>query len=369
MPRDPSEAGPMPDADIRFLGRGVSHLLSLYEGDAAKLIAAGLPQLHTPADVATALGLAPRRLRWLAYHNEAATQVHYVQFQVPKKSGGKRTLSAPHRDLAACQRWILASIVGKLPVEPAAHGFAAGRSILTNAQEHTGRAIVVNMDLEEFFPSITLPRVRRVFQRVGYSPAAATVLALLCTECPRRTEKAGGQTRFVATGPRALPQGACTSPGLSNQVTRRLDRRLGGLARTLGLTYTRYADDLSFSGDADLEGRIGYLLTGVRHIARAEGFAVNEKKTRVLRRHTAQEVTGLTVNDRVSVPRKELRRLRACLHYLSRADGELPDPATRRRAYEWLRGKIAFVRMVDPAKGDRLLAQFRQIFADGAGTA
>ena len=111
----------------------------------------------------------------------------------------------------------------------------------------------------------------------------ATILALLCTECPRRLMEYDGVKYFVATGPRGLPQGACTSPGLSNQVARRLDRRLGGLAGKLGLIYTRYADDLTFSGDGELEGRVGYLMARVRHIAGDEGFAVNEAKSRVLR--------------------------------------------------------------------------------------
>src|SRR4029078_13447271 len=134
------------------------------------------------------------------------------------KSGGLRTLSAPHKGLAADQQWVLANILAKLPAEPAGHGFLTGKSILSNARAHVGQAVVVNLDLEDFFPSITFPRVRSVFQRAGYSPAAATVLALLCTESPRRTVEYDGKTYHVAVGPRGLPQGACTSPGLSNQV-------------------------------------------------------------------------------------------------------------------------------------------------------
>jgi retron-type reverse transcriptase len=359
MTTERSDANRSADSDIRFLGRGVSSLLGLRRADADRLAAVGLPVLATPADVAAALGLSIPRLRWLAFHNEAAPRIHYVHFQVPKKSGGRRTLSAPHRTLAGAQRWILANIVGKLSAEPCAHGFTRGRGILSNAREHVGRAVVVNMDLEDFFPGITFPRVCRAFQRLGYSPAAATVLGLLCTECPRRPEVIDGHTLYRATGPRALPQGACTSPGLSNQVARRLDRRLAGLAARLGLTYTRYADDLSFSGGEGLAARPGYLMARVRHIAADEGFTVNDKKTRVLRRHTAQEVTGLTVNDRPGIPRKELRRLRAILHY--NLHHEQPDPGVSRRFRHWLRGKIAYVHMIDPVKGARLMTQFRQM--------
>src|SRR6185437_8790257 len=100
-----------------------------------------------------------------------------------------------------------------LPIDDAAHGFVPGRSILSNARPHSGQAVVVNMDLEGFFPSIRFPRVRRVFERLGYSPAVATILALLCTECRRKTVTYDGTVYHVATGPRGLPQGACTSPG------------------------------------------------------------------------------------------------------------------------------------------------------------
>src|SRR5262249_21779015 len=152
--------------------------------------------------------------------------------------GGTRTLSAPHRTLAAAQGWVLENVLARLPVEPACHGFRPGRSIVSNAAEHAGQGVVVNLDLEGFFPGIGFPRVRKVFERAGYSPAVATVLGLLCTECPRTPVGYAGVRYWVATGPRALPQGACTSPALSNQVARRLDRRLGGLAARLGPRYT-----------------------------------------------------------------------------------------------------------------------------------
>ena len=239
-----------------------------------------------------------------------------------------------------------------------AHGFVTGRSIVSNAGP-TLRAqlVVVNLDLEGFFPSIGLPRVRRVFQRLGYSPAVATILALLCTECPRRAVIYDGVTYHVATGPRGLPQGACTSPGLSNQVARRLDKRLGGLAAKLGLTYTRYADDLTFSGDAALEGRVGYLMARVRHIAREEGFAVNEAKSRVLRQSAAQLVTGLVVNDRPGVRRSEIRKLRAILHK-ARVEGlERQNREGHPNFVAWLQGKIAFVEMVRPEAGSKLRAE------------
>jgi retron-type reverse transcriptase len=350
--------------DIRFLGRGVSGRLNDRTSDTDRLKAAGLPVLASPADVAAAMGITIPQLRWLAFHTEVASRVHYVSFTVPKKCGGLRTLHAPHRKLAAAQQWVFDNVVSKLPAEAPAHGFLPGRSILSNARAHAGKAVIVNMDLEGFFPSITFPRVRSVFFRLGYSPAVATVLALLCTECPRKQVRYGGKEYHVATGPRGLPQGACTSPGLSNQVARRLDKRLRGLAEKLGVTYTRYADDLTFSGDEGFNERVGYLMARVRHIAQEEGFAVNAKKTRVLRRSTAQVVTGLVVNDRPGVPRAEVRRLRAILHR-ARAEGlERQNRDGRPNFVAWLRGMIAYVRMVRPEVGAKFKAELEALLAN-----
>lgn len=355
--------------DIIFLGRGVSGRLNDRASDAAKLQAFGLPVLATPAELADVLGLRIPRLRWLAFHAEVASRTHYVQFTVPKKSGGQRTLSAPHKALKTAQKWILDNIVGKLPCAPAAHGFLPGKSILTNAQEHVGRDFVLNMDLEDFFPSITFPRVRSVFQRAGYSGAVATILALLCTECPRRTVQYAGKTYHVATGLRGLPQGACTSPGLSNQVARRLDRRLTGLANKLNLTYTRYADDLTLSGALPIlpggadnkKHGVGYVMARVRHIAEAENLRVNAKKTRVLRRGAAQLVTGLVVNDKPNINRREIRRLRAILHRARREGLEHQNRQRLPHFRAWLEGKIAYVRMVRPDLGAKMLDELRKL--------
>jgi RNA-directed DNA polymerase len=299
---------------------------------------------------------------------------------VPKKSGGERTLSAPHKSLAAAQQWIFDNIVTKLPTEPAAHGFISGRSILTNATPHVGQAVVINADLENFFPTITFCRVRSVFHRLGYSGAVATILALLCTECPRRTARFDNKNYHVATGPRGLPQGACTSPGLSNQVARRLDRRLTGLAKRLGLTYTRYADDLTFSGPLPLpvaskpteasaepaakkRQGIGYLMARLRHIAEDEGFRIKETKSRVLPRSAAQMVTGVVVNVKPSIRRAEIRRLRAMLHRARTEGLETQNREKRANFRSWIEGKIAYVAMVRPDVGAKLQVALAQVRA------
>ncbi len=340
--------------DIIYLGRGVSAGLADRRANIEKLQALGMPALAAPADIAKALELPVPRLRWLAFHTLAATRTHYIAFTVHKKSGGLRTLATPHRELARCQRWILRNILDKAPASDAAHGFVAGRSTLSNAAPHVNSHVVVNLDLSDFFPTITFRRVRGLFERLGYSPAASTVLGLLCTECPRRSVEYDGRRYEVAAGPRALPQGACTSPALSNLVTRRLDRRLGGLADRLGFVYTRYADDLTFSGDAAAAEKTAYLLARVRHIARDEGFAVNEKKTRVLRRNTSQRVTGVVVNERPGVPRKLVRRIRAILHR-AQYEGLAAQNKDNHPNFEgWLQGTIAYILMINPRQGQPL---------------
>jgi len=350
--------------DIIFLGRGVSRGLADRRANVEKLQQAGLPVMATPADVANAMKLEVSRLRWLAYHTEAATRTHYVRFTVAKKSGGTRELAAPHRELAATQEWVLREVLSKVATHDAAHGFVPTRSTLTNATPHVGRAVVVNADLKDFFPTITFPRVKGVFQQLGYSPAVATVLALLCTESPRRVVTYAGQRFEVATGPRALPQGACTSPAISNLVARRLDSRLTGIAEKLGWTYTRYADDLTFSADTegdDPNTQVGYLLARVRHITQEEGFAVNEKKTRVLRRNHRQSVTGIVVNARPAVPRKTVRRLRAILHR-AKSEGLAAQNRDDHPNFEgWVQGMIAYVQMVNPQQGEKLAAALAEI--------
>lgn len=340
--------------DIVFLGRGVSKGLSDRRANIEKLTANDLPVLSAPAELAAALNLSVSQLRWLSYHSEAPTRVHYIAFEVAKKSGGVRRLAAPHAHLAVCQNWILENILNRLPVHDAAHGFVGGRSTVTNATPHKNTAVVVNSDLSDFFPSIHFYRVEGLFRSFGYSPAVATILALLCTESPRDEVIFQGERFYPAVGPRALPQGACTSPALSNLISRNLDVRLQGIANKLGWNYTRYADDLTFSAPEDAGAHVGYLLARIRHICQDEGFQVNEKKTRVLRRNTRQSVTGIVVNDRLSIPRSQIRRVRAILHQAQKTGLDAQNRENHPHFREWVTGMIAYINMVNPEQGKKL---------------
>jgi retron-type reverse transcriptase len=351
--------------DVVYLGRGVSSRLSRRESDVRELARRGLPVLSTPADVAAALEVSVPTLRWLAFHTEAAERTHYAYFEVPKRSGGKRLLAAPRPRLAAAQRWVLREILDRLPVEPPAHGFVRGRSTVTNAAPHCRRDVVVNLDVADFFPSITFARVRGLFESLGYSGAAATVLALLATECPRSAVEYDGATYWVAAGERALPQGAPTSPAISNQIVRKLDRRLAGAAAAMGWAYTRYADDMTFSAPAGKRAEIPIVLARARHVVEEEGFALNPKKGRVQRRAGRQLVTGVVVNEAPRLPREEVRRLRAILHGARQTGLAAQNREGRPRFESWLRGRLAYLAMIDRERGSRMLAELDEILAKG----
>ena len=341
---------------IVHAGDGVSAGLQNKESDAALLERRGLPVLHDGADLARAMGIELSALRWLTYHRRAAALLHYHRYGIPKKTGGIRAISAPKPALAKAQAWVLANILNKLEPEPDAHGFVRRRSILTNALPHVARAVVVNLDLSGFFPTLTFRRVKGLFGKLGYSEHAATVLALLTTEPPRAHAELDGKVWGVALGERVLPQGACTSPALTNAICRRLDRRLRGLAARHGFEYTRYADDLTFSGDdrsAASEGarrKVGLLLKSVRSILLDEGFVEHPEKTRVMGQGRRQEVTGVVVNAKPSLGREERRRLRAILHNAARHGLASQNREQHPDFAGHLRGLVSFACMLEPER-------------------
>jgi retron-type reverse transcriptase len=348
---------------VVHLGAGVSAGLQQTRSDVARLNARGLPVMHDSTDLAARLGIKLGALRWLTYHRRAAAVVHYHRFEIAKKTGGLRCISAPKRALAQCQHWVLDNLLAPLEVGPQVHGFVPGRSVVSNARPHVGRAVVVNLDLRDFFPSVTFRRVKGLFEALGYSEHVATVLALLCTEPPRVPAEVDGKVYHVALGRRVLPQGACTSPALTNALCRRLDRRLDGLARRHGFAYTRYADDLTFSGDKP--AAVGRLLRSARSILEAEGFAEQPSKTRVMRRARRQEVTGVTVNSRPTVSRKEVRALRALLHNAARHGLASQNRDGRPDFAAYLRGRVEYVCMVDPERAAALRPALARALAWG----
>jgi retron-type reverse transcriptase len=347
---------------LGYLGRGVSGGLGQTESDLPKLKARGLPELDSAEALAAAMGLSVSALRFLVFTRETSTVNHYHRFTIPKKTGGHRLISAPMPRLKSAQLWLLANVVSAIPPHDAAHGFVPGRSIVSNARPHVGSAVVVNLDLKDFFPTITYKRVKGLIRTFGYSEQLCTVMALLCTEPETTTLDLDLATYHVATTARFLPQGAPTSPAITNLICRGLDARLTAIASRLGMTYTRYADDLTFSSK-DGRAAVGRLLRQVGHVVEAEGFEVHPSKTRVLRSSRRQEVTGIVVNEQLGISRKTLRRFRALLHQIDKHGPKDKRWGPGSDLFSSIAGFANFVSMVSPDKGRALKAQVQALHA------
>lgn len=349
------------ELEILYLGEDVSGGLNYTECDEERLRSLGLPLCGTPYEIAAAMGITVGQLRFLAFSRKTSTISHYIRFKIPKKTGGERLISAPMPRLKQAQHWILSQILEKLELHDAAHGFRPCRSIVSNAQPHVGRDVIINFDLKDFFPSISYKRVKGLFQSFGYSEAAATIFGLLCTEPDVEEVELDGKTYFVALTDRHLPQGSPASPAITNLLCRRLDRRLTHMAEQLGFVYTRYADDLTFSAAGDSLQHICNVLRRTESIVAHEGFAINEQKTRILRKSRQQEVTGVVVNSHPNISKKELKRFRATLYQIEKDGLEGKHWGNSTDVIASIQGFANFVAMVNPKKGAEFQEQVRRI--------
>ena len=345
-----------------------------------------VPEIHTPGELAELLELDAGQLAWLAdvrgleRRVEAPRLRNYHYATLPRSSGLPRVIERPKRRLGEIQRWIHREVLLWIPPHDAAHGFVRGRSAVSNARVHVGAELVVRFDLEDFFASVTAARLFGIFRTAGYAEGVAHALTGLCTnvvplaEWSRvphpegtRLEQAHARLGRRLAAPH-LPQGAPTSPALANLAAFGLDRRLDGLARSLGARYTRYADDLAFSGDGLLHAATPTLRRAVAQIVRDEGFAIRAEKSTVVTRAGRQRVCGVVVNDQPNVPRSEYDRLKAILHYAATngpaAANRLGHPDFRAH----LLGRIGWVAAVNPVRGARLRERFDAIdWVDGRG--
>jgi RNA-directed DNA polymerase len=340
-----------------------------------------VPEIASPGELAERLGLGIGELLWLAdargLERRAADQRlrHYRYLWLERPGGGPpRPIARPKARLKAAQRWILHEILDRIPAHDAAHGFVRGRSARTHAALHAGAHTVVRIDLEDFFAGVPASRAYGIFRTAGYPEAVAHALTALCTTVvPLEEWEAVPRSADVARHHRLgrrlatphLPQGAPTSPALASLAATGLDRRLAALAPTLLARYSRYADDLAFSGPPDLPA--GTLRRVVTEIAREEGFRVATRKTTVRRPHERQLVCGIVVNERPNVAREEYDRLKAVLH-----DAELhgPDAANRAGHPEFrahLLGRIAWVAQLNPERGRRLRERLERAIPPGTG--
>jgi RNA-directed DNA polymerase len=339
------EARRLFSATLRTRNRNLRDLTT----DEGQLARYSLPVWHTEAELAGALAVDLKALRHFSTHSAKDRLTHYVTFAIPKRTGGERLIMAPKARLKALQRRLNALLVSKLPVSEYAHGFRTGHSVRSNAEPHVGKSVILRLDIKDFFPSIHFERVRGLLISLGYGFPVAATLAALMTEAPRQPVLVGDAVFFPPAGPRACPQGAPTSPGLSNALLVKMDRRLAGLARRRGFVYTRYADDLTFSGQ-DIAGAHALRLSAAR-VVKEEGFAINQHKTRVMRSGSSQTVAGVGVNDVLGLSRQVRRRLRAAIHQFAKthAAGH-GDPALLAR----LDGKVAYVSMLNVEQARRL---------------
>jgi len=337
------------------------------------LQACALPTWPNAGALAAGLALSPaglwRLTRPAAWRRRTPLgEQHYRSHLLRKRSGGWRLLEVPEPYLKAVQRRLLTRLLDAIPPHEAACGYVRGRSVLDHAGAHLGQAVLLRFDLRDFFASVRASRVHALFATLGYPQTVARELTALCTVATPepvllRLRAEGGLTFLQAQKLRDphLPQGAPSSPALANLCAFGLDLRLQGLATSLGARYTRYADDLVFSGPASLRAAAARVEAWVGRIALEEGFALNHRKSRCQPASQRQSACGVVVNTRTNLPRDEFDRLKAVLHNCVRLG---PASQNREGRADWrahLQGRIGWAARLNPAKAERLQRLFARI--------
>lgn len=258
------------------------------------------------------------------------TSSFYRSFSIPKRSGGLREIACPHRSLLEIQHWIKENILDRQAVHYSAHGFIKNKSIISNARVHCSSSEILKIDLKDFFPSINLNRVIGVFRRMGYSKNVSFYLGALCTLDGK------------------LVQGAPTSPVLSNIICVPMDYRIRKLTEKLGYKYTRYADDMTISGEKIGGALYAYLAKIIEDC----GFEIKQSKTRFLKTKNAKTITGVRVQDgRMFIPNEMKRRIRHEMHFIFKygLDSHLSKVKNKDPKYlQKLLGKLSFWLQVEP---------------------
>ena len=337
-----------------------------------------VPVIESVGELARWLGLTPGELEWVAdlkgleRRQNTPRLRHYNYRILVKLSGNVRLIEAPKRRLKEIQKQILDQILNKVPLHPAVHGFAKRRSIKTFTAPHTGQRVVLRMDLQDFFPCITGRRIQALFRTMGYPEPVADLLGGLCTNATPRDVWQGQRLDF-ATNPGSvreaqglytrihLPQGAPTSPTLANLCAYRLDCRLSGLAKSVGARYTRYADDLAFSGREEFDRCVERFSIHVAAILLEEGFAAHHRKTRIMRQGVRQHLAGLVANRHVNTLRHDFDRLKAILTNCVRHGSANQNRERHPHFRAHLEGRLSFMEMINPTKSKRLRKIFERI--------
>lgn len=291
-----------------------------------KLNMFGLPAIQDINDFSEITHISKYTIYQLS-HN---ANKYYKTYTIPKKSGGVRTISQPNKNLKGFQSWILVNILNKLKASNNCKGFENGSSIKDNVVPHLGANTLLTIDLKDFFPTITRTQIYNIFKSIGYNNLISTILTNLCT-----------YNGF-------LPQGSPCSPKLANLSTWRLDLRIQGYVGKRGINYTRYADDLSFSGLSP--GKVVGIIPIVKKIIEDEKFEINPLKTRIASCARAKIITGLVIsNEEFGIRRDKYKDLRAKIHKLA-----FEPSTTYTKLYYEVCGWLAYLNSVDEKRLDRI---------------
>ncbi len=305
-------------------------------------------KLNTIDDLCYNIGISPKFLKYVLY----VKKDKYYDFKIPKKNGDFRSISSPCRELKYIQRQLLKFFEKEYSFLDCQHGFIKGRSCVTNAKLHVGKRFVLNGDIEHFFDTIHFGRVRGIFlnKPFYYSKEVATIIAKIT--CYNKK----------------LPQGAPTSPFVSNIICYTMDKKLDYIAKKYNCRYSRYADDITFSTDSELfpteianikNESISFSKKIIRIIngGYENGFVFNDKKTRFYKRYNRQEVTGVVVNKKTNVNKYYLKNIRAIIHCINyngfvesyfKTFKSIPSSENYAKniLFNYLCGKISYLKMV-----------------------
>lgn len=349
---------------------------SLFVPPREERLAWPVPRWNSVSELREWLQLEPSEFDWFAdrkgLERFAADESlrHYRYRWIRKRGGTARLIEAPKPRLKAIQRRLLDEVFTRIPTHDAAHGFRVGRSVASFVAPHVGRTAVLRMDLKDFFPSINPCRLRSLLMTCGYAEEVAVALTSVCTnrvpqsvfkDFPFPENWEAKRSQLVLLRQAHFPQGAPTSPQIANLCAYRFDCRLTGLAQWAGATYTRYADDLLFSGDAEFARRSERFAIYVGAIAIEEGFEINTHKTRLMRSSIRQTAGGVVLNEKAQTPRAEFDVLKAILHRCVQSGPSTQNRDHIARFREHLAGRVAYVAQWNLARGAKLTALWEQI--------
>lgn len=284
-----------------------------------------VPVIYNPAHLSAHVGYKKEYLKKASIF----PRYFYRDFEITKKNGTRRLISEPLPSLKEIQIWILKNILYKAPISPFAKAYRPNVTLLENLRFHKNQPKVFTLDLEHYFPSITIEAVEKEFHQLGYSKMVSRLLSKLCTR------------------DKTLPQGAPTSPYLSNLIFKDADAAIAAYCKEQKIRYTRYADDMSFSGDFD-ENK---LLLKVTEIVGKLNLQINKNKTKLMTSNMRQAVTGIVVNEKPQVVFHKRNELRQAMYYIKKFGFEEHREyreINQKNYLEHLLGKINFVLQINP---------------------